>query len=120
MWAFLAVFQALSSLEYQAARQAGLDPDRLSFTVTIRIARDHARTQLATLTAQGLARARQHAITDMLADILPPRRDRHYDREKKRPRNTYPTRKNNEPRPPAQVTYRIQVTRKTPHRPLTP
>ena len=74
-----------ASLQYQAARQAGLDPDRLSFTVTIRIARDHARTQHATATAQGLARARQHAITDMLADLLPPRRDRHYHREKKRP-----------------------------------
>ena len=121
MWAFLAVFQALSSLQYQAARQAGLDPDRLSFTVTIRIARDHARTQHALLTPGGLARARQHAITDMLADLLPPRRDRHYDREKKRPRNSnYPTRKNDEPRPPAEVTYRIHVTPKTPQPPQTP
>jgi hypothetical protein len=115
MWAFLAVFQALSTLQYQAARQAGLDPDRLSFTVTIRIARDHARTQHALLIPGGLARARQHAITDMLADLLPPRRDRHYDREKKRPRNNnYPTRKNGEPRPPADVTYRIHVTTNTP------
>jgi hypothetical protein len=115
MWAFLAVFQAISALEYQAAGQAGIDPGRLSFTVTIRIARDHARTQLATLTPGGLARARQHAITDMLADLLPPRRDRHYDRVKKRPRtSTYPTRKNDGPRPPATVTYHIRLTRKTP------
>lgn len=121
MRAFLAVFQALSSLQYQAARQAGLDPDRLSFTVTIRIARDHARTQHALLTPGGLARARQHAITDMLADLLPPRRDRHYDREKKRPRNSnYPTRKNNEPRPPPNITYHIHIIRKTPQPSQTP
>ena len=120
MWAFLAICQALSALEYHAAGQAGIDPDRISFTVTIRIARDHARTQAATLTPQGLARARQHAITDMLADLLPPRRDRHYARVKKRPRNTYPAKKNDEPRPPAKVTYHIQVTRKTPQPPQTP
>lgn len=115
MWAFLAVCQALAGIEYQAARQHGIDPDRLSFTVTIRIARDHARTQDATLTPAGLARARQHAITDMLADLLPPRRDRHYDREKKRPRTShYPTRNNDKPRPPANVTYTIRLTRSTP------
>ena len=111
MWAFLAVCQALSGIEYQAAAQAGIDPDRLSFTVTIRIARDHARTQQAILTPRGLARARQHAITDMLADLLPERRPRHYDREKKRPRNNnYPTRKNDQPRPPAKITCHIHVS----------
>jgi hypothetical protein len=120
MWAFLAVCQAIAALECQAAGQAGIDPDRISFTVTIRIARDHARTQQHTLTPQGLARARQHAITDMLADLLPPRRDRHYDRVKKRPRNTYPAKKNDQPRPPANVTYHIQVTRKTPQPAQTP
>jgi hypothetical protein len=121
MWAFLAVYQAISAMEYQAAGQAGIDPDQISFTVTIRIARDHARTQQHTLTPDGLARARQHAITDMLADLLPPRRDRHYDRVKKRPRtSTYPTRKNDEPRPPANVTHRIQITRNTQQPARTP
>jgi hypothetical protein len=121
MWAFLAVFQALAGIQCQAAAHAGTDPGRISFTVTIRIARDHARTQHALLTPGGLARARQHAITDMLADLLPPRRDRHYDREKKRPRNSsYPTRKNDEPRPPANVTYHIHVTTKTPQPAQTP
>jgi hypothetical protein len=115
MWAFLAVFQALSAMECQAAAQAGIDPDRISFTVTIRIARDHARTQQHALTPRGLARTRRHAITDILADLLPPRRDRHCDRVKKRPRTcTYPARKNTGPRPPANVTYHIEIT-PTPH-----
>ena len=114
MWAFLALCQAICQLEYQAAGQAGIDPGQLSFTVTIRIARDHARTQLAVTTPQGLARARQHAIADMLADLLPPRRDRQCQRAKKRPRNTYPPKKNDQPRPPGNITYRIQVINRTP------
>ena len=115
MWAFLAVCQALSGIRCQAARQVGIDPDRLSFTVTIRIARDHARTQQDILTPGGLALARSQAITDMLGDLLPPRRNRHHDRVRKRPRtSTYPTRKNNQPRPPATITCRIQVTPRTP------
>ena len=120
MWAFLALCQAISTMEYQAAGQAGIDPDRLSFTVTIRIARDHARTQLAAITPEGLARARQHAIADMLADLLPPRRDRQCERARKRPRNTYPTKENDQPRPPGNVTYRIQVINRTPQPAQTP
>jgi hypothetical protein len=120
MRAFLALCQAICTMEYQAAGQAGIDPDRLSFTVTIRIARDHARTQLAAITPEGLARARQHAIADMLADLLPPRRDRQCERARKRPRNTYPTKKNDQPRPPGNVTYHIQVINRTPQPAQTP
>jgi Insertion element 4 transposase N-terminal/Transposase DDE domain len=116
MRAFLAVFRALPAMECQAAAQAGIDPDRISFTVAIRIARDHARTQQHALTPRGLARTRRHAITDILADLLPPRRHRHCDRVKKRPRTcTYPTRKNTGPRPPANITYHIEITPTTPH-----
>jgi hypothetical protein len=114
MWAFLAVCQALSGIGFQAARQAGIDPDQLSFTVALRIARDHARTQHDLLVPGGLAQARARAITDMLDDLLPPRRDRHYDRAKKRPRTTYPTPDHDKPRPPAKVTYQITITRRTP------
>ena len=42
LFAFLTVYQALCALEAEAARQAGIDPDRISFTVTVRVARDHA------------------------------------------------------------------------------
>jgi hypothetical protein len=115
MWALLAVCQALSTMKCQAAGQGGTDPDRISFTATLRIARDHARTQQHTLTPEGLARARQHAIADLLADLLPPtRRMRQCPREKKTPRNRYPTRKNDIPRPPGKITYRVEVTTRTP------
>jgi Insertion element 4 transposase N-terminal/Transposase DDE domain len=113
MRAFLAVCQALSGMRYRAAAQAGIDPDRLSFTVTLRTARDHARTQQVTSTPQGLALARRQAIADLLADLLPPRRDRHCERQKKRPRNTFPATNKDQPRRPANVTYHVHITRKT-------
>ncbi len=84
MLAFLCVQQALAVLEHRAATQAGIDPDRLSFTTTIRITRDHARTQLAILTPAGLATATAAAVGDMLAGLLPPRRrHRQYPRQQK-------------------------------------
>jgi hypothetical protein len=42
LFAFLTVCQALCALTTAAATSAGIDPDRISFTVTIRIARAHA------------------------------------------------------------------------------
>jgi Insertion element 4 transposase N-terminal/Transposase DDE domain len=109
IWAFLAVCQALAGLQHQAAAQAGLEPARISFTTTIRIARDHARTQHATRPPRGPARARQQAITDILDDLLPPRRTRQYPRVKKPPRNTYPARKTTAATPSGPVTYHIQL-----------
>ncbi len=113
MWAFLVVCQALAAMKCQAARQARIDPDRISLTAALRIARDHARTQHDILDPQGLARARAQAVTDILADLLPPRRrTRRSPREKKRPRNTYPARKAGQPRPPGNITYHVNITRK--------
>jgi serine/threonine protein kinase HipA of HipAB toxin-antitoxin module len=39
IWAWLLVHHALSALITQAAQAADLDPDRISFTRTLRIAR---------------------------------------------------------------------------------
>ena len=118
MWAFLVVAQALAAMKCQAARQARIDPDRVSLTAVLRIARDHARSQGP---APGdLARARAQAVADMLADLLPPRRSRQCPREKKRPRNTFPSRKAGQPRPPGNVTYHVSVTRKTTQPAQTP
>jgi hypothetical protein len=97
LWAFLVIYQALCALRAEAAATAGIDPDRLSFTVTIRTAR------ATTLT-------RNQAIADILADPLPPRRNRQCPRTKKPPRNNYPHRKRDQPLPPAAVTYAITIT----------
>jgi hypothetical protein len=119
MWAFLVVAQALAAMKCQAARQARIDPDRISPTAVLRIARDHARSQGP---APGdLARARAQAVADVLADLLPARRrSRQCPREKKRPRNTFPSRKAGQPRPPGSVTYRTTITRKTTQPAQTP
>ena len=68
--AFLTVYQALCALETDAARPAGIDPDRISFTVTVRVARDHAASH-AIITPHSLALARRQAIADLLSDICP-------------------------------------------------
>jgi hypothetical protein len=57
LFAFLTVYQALCALETEAARQAGIDPDRISFTVTVRVARDHAASH-AIITPHSLALGR--------------------------------------------------------------
>jgi hypothetical protein len=111
--AFLTVYQALCALETRAASLAGTDPDRLSFTVTLRVARDSASSRAALVTPAALARARQHAIADILADQLPGRRDRQYERAKNPPGHSkYPVRQ--DPRPPGNVSYTINITQKTP------
>ena len=104
MLAFLCVAQALAVLARNAAATAGTDPGRVSFTVTIRIARDHARA----LTPAGLATATACAITDILADLLPPRRQRQCPREQKRRTTPFPKGKDPD-RPPSTVTYAITI-----------
>jgi hypothetical protein len=107
LFAFLTVYQALCSLRAEAARTAGIDPDRISFTVTIRTARDHA----SAITPPPPPAARSHAITDLLADLLPPRRDRQYQRATKPPKNKYPPPSHTSP-PPGSITCTIQITPK--------
>jgi len=110
LFAFLVVYQALCALQAEAARLAGIDPDRVSFTVTLRIARDHA----AGPRPANQARARHHAILDILSDLLPRRRDRQCERVKKPPRNTFPARKRGETPPASKASYKIKVTKTTP------
>jgi hypothetical protein len=119
LFAFLTVYQALCSLKTEAARTAGIDPDRISFTVCVRIARDHAGHQTST-TPHSVAQARRRAIHDLLDDRLPQRRDRQCERVKKPPKNTFPTKKRNQPRPPGKVSYKIKIRRKKPPPARTP
>jgi hypothetical protein len=110
--AFLTVYQALCALKAEAARHAGLDPDRISFTVTVRVARDHAASPAASI-PPSLDLARRQAIRDLLEDPLPRRRNRQYERAKKPPKNTFPTRKRDQARPPSRVAYTIKIKRMT-------
>jgi hypothetical protein len=115
LFAFLTVYQALCALKAEAARTAGIDPDRISFTVTVRIARDHASSS-----TPGFSQARGQAIRDILGDLLPARRDRQCQRVKKPPKNTFPSKNHAQARPPGNLKYKITVTRKDPLPSRTP
>jgi hypothetical protein len=108
LYAFLTVYQGLCALRAEAASTAGTDPGRVSFTVTVRVARDHAAASCPVSQEQ----ARHHAIKDIIADLLPARRDRRCERAKKPPRNTFTVKKRGETPPAAAATYTITVTKK--------
>jgi hypothetical protein len=65
LFAFLTVYQSLCSLRAEAAQASGIDPGRISLTVAVRIARDHAGSQTA-VTLHSVAQARRRAIRDVL------------------------------------------------------
>jgi len=115
LYAFLIVYQALCALRAEAARTAGTDPDRISFTVTVRVARDHAAVRAA-----GHSQARRDAITDIIADLLPARRHRQCQRVKKPPRNTFPAKQRGNAPPATTATYTITITKNQPPPASTP
>ena len=114
MFAFLVVYQALCALRTSAAQTAGIDPDRISFTVTVRLARDQAGIPAA-ITPAALQGACQQAIADLLDERLPARRSRTYERVKRPPKNTYPRRKHDHIRPPSKVSYALTITGDSPY-----
>jgi hypothetical protein len=101
----------LCSLRAEAAATAGLDPDRISFIVTVRIARTEVTNQAAA-TPTTLRHSRTQAIRDLLADRLPPRRARQYERIRKAPKSNYTIKKHDHARIASHVTYKITMTRK--------
>ena len=119
IFAFLTVYQALCSLRVEAAHRGDMDPDRISFTVTIRVARTEVTNQAAA-TPQTLDQARTLAVGDLLADPLPPRRSRQYERIRKAPKSNYAIKKHGHVRVASPVTYKIHVTRRGPLPAKTP
>jgi hypothetical protein len=109
VFAFLVVYQALCSLRVRAAQAADTDPDRISFTVTLRLARDQIISQAAASPA-ALHNAVEQTITDLLDERLPPRRSRSYERKKRPIKNTFSFRKLSEPRPPGRLSYELTIT----------
>jgi hypothetical protein len=114
IFAFLVVYQALCSLRVSAARAADVDPDRVSFTVTVRLARDQVSNQAAA-TPTALQHAVEQTVTDLLDELLPARRSRCYQRQRRPVKNPYPSRKIDQPRPPSTVAYAITVTGEHPY-----
>jgi hypothetical protein len=70
-WALLCAHQLLTAARTHAAHATGLDPDRISATVTLRALRRQITTP---------GRTPAQATTEILAQLLPPRRPRSYPR----------------------------------------
>ena len=111
--AFLITCQALHSLRAAAAATAGLDPGLISFTVTIRTARDYATSWTGPAL---LDRARRNAITDITSDLIEPRPGRQTDRVTNRPRGEKKYKNSKQPRNTHEVTYTLNP-RRTPQAP---
>src|SRR4051794_22847873 len=109
VFAFLVVYQALCSLRVRAAQAADTDPDRISFTVTLRLARDQVIRQAAA-TPVTLHDSVQQTITDLLDERLPPRRSRSYERKKRPIKNTFSFRKLDQSRPPSRLGHTLTIT----------
>lgn len=77
IWAYLCVYQTLCRLATAAAHHAGLDPDHISFTVTLR----ELRRSLTNPTDH----PPQHLLNRIADQALPPRRNRISDRTTKKP-----------------------------------
>jgi hypothetical protein len=73
LWAHLLVHDAIRTLIHQAALDAEVDPDRLSFPRSLHIARRQVTSQAA-FPPRRLARATRQAAAEALRHLLPPRR----------------------------------------------
>ncbi|MDJ0347658.1 IS4 family transposase [Streptomyces sp. H10-C2] len=113
VYALLVVYHALCALECEVASEAGIDSDRISFTVTVQLVRLGVPRQAAATTNR-LRWALETVAADLLDDLLPSRRDRRCDRVKKPPKNKFAIKRRDRPRTPSNVHYTINVTRQRP------
>jgi hypothetical protein len=88
VWAHLLVHYALRALMHDSAVDHELDPDRLSFTATLRIVRRHTITR-AVFSPDRLTVAIGLAVTEILAEQRPPRRLRAFPWVVKRKMRNY-------------------------------
>jgi hypothetical protein len=70
-------------LMHEAALQAGLDPDRLSFINCLRVIRN-AIPEFQQIAPEYIPLLYQRLLDDITREVLPPRRDRSYPRVVKR------------------------------------
>ena len=99
IYGFLLVHHAIRDLMHQAARAAGLDPDRISFTRTLRVVRRQVTDQAA-FSPSRLARALTHTWLNCSNGCCRPARRRSNPRVIKRKMSNWPP----QTRPPPQPT----------------
>ena len=107
IYAYLITYQAIRHLITQAATEAGVDPDRLSFTTALRAVRRWITTA-ATATAAVLANARTATLTEISHDQHH-RRNRSSPRAVKRSQAPYPAKRHATQPASTTVDYHIRL-----------
>jgi hypothetical protein len=111
IYGYLCTHYAIRALMSSAADHQQTDPDRISFTRTLRAARRSARAGIGTTTTN-LATALLHAITEIVHELLPARRLRTAPRVVKRKLSNYNVKRPQHrhwPKPTLAPTHAIHV-----------
>ena len=106
VYALLSVYQALTSLRVEAATAGKLDPDRISFLITIRAVRDDITTRPNRNPTQRRTVLLQHMIDHQLG----PRRPRTSPRQRVPHPSKYPAKRRGHPKPTAKIRTEITIT----------
>ncbi|NUK05279.1 hypothetical protein HRW23_30600 [Streptomyces lunaelactis] len=97
-------------MQIRAAENGAIDPDRISFTVTVQLAQLAVAAQAAA-DVTTLSTARREAVAELPAALLPARRNRQCQRIKKPTKNTLEVRKRDQPRTPSNVSCTLKVAK---------
>ncbi|MFI6763887.1 IS4 family transposase [Micromonospora sp. NPDC050417] len=103
IYALLITYQALCHLRTEAATTANIDPDRISFTLTLRAAR-------TSLYQHPTHHTRDQTISDILNEPPLTRRNRSYPRQRRPTFTPYTPKPRRQPRPPAHTHHTITLT----------
>jgi Insertion element 4 transposase N-terminal/Transposase DDE domain len=106
IYAFLTIYQALTTLRVQAATTARLDPDRISFLITIRA----VRADLTDRSTRRPATRRRTLLTEMINDHLGPRRPRTSPRQRIPQTTKYTNKRRDRPQPSTKIRIEITIT----------
>jgi len=109
LWAYLIIYQAIRAVIALAAASAGLNPDRISFTATLRAVR---RTLTLARTRPDAALAETQA--DILAQLIPRRTGRICARAAIPPWNPWPSRDNTKGPLAQHASYTTTITAPAP------
>ena len=105
LYALLTIYQLLTTLRVDAAAQAHLDPDRISFIITLRA----VRADITSHTPRSPHRRRRDVITEIINNPLGPRRQRTSPRQRIPRSGKYDFKRRDKPQPCLPATHRIDI-----------
>jgi hypothetical protein len=107
IYAFLIIYQALTALRVEAAIIAHVDPDQISFLITIRA----VRVDITNHAPRNPVHRHRTLMKEMISDRLGPRRPRTSPRQRiPVTHGKYAQKRRDRPQPTAKITIEIQLT----------